>query len=138
MRNKTCNICADCSFPDHLRYTTTHTWTRLEQGVFTVGVTRIAIHRIQDIIIVDLPQQGDAFAAQQSFGTIEAASTYAQILAPLEGMVVQVNEDLDEQPELVLHQPYSGGWLVKMKASPAQYGSLLDDQAYSRLVSLAA
>ncbi len=136
--DRDCLMCGGGSFPKQLRYTRSHKWARLEDGIYTIGVTRHAINQIREIILVDLPREGDAFLAQEAFGTIEAAEAYTQLFSPVDGVVIQVNEDLEERPELVADEPYTGGWLIKMTASPAYYGRLLDNRTYIELFDLAA
>ena len=121
------------NIPADLRYTTDHEYARAtsEAGVVLVGITDYAQGELGDVVFVNLPKPGDALAAHQVFGTIEAVKAVADLYAPLAGTVVEVNGALDADPAVVNRDPYGTGWMVKLRlANAADLDSLLGADAY--------
>ena len=113
------------SNPADLKYTREHEWIRDNgDGTATIGVTDFAQGELGDIVFVELEQPGFAFEDNEEFGTIEAVKTVSELFAPVSGEIVEVNEKLEEEPELVNDDPYGDGWMVKIKLDDA---SALDD-----------
>ncbi|EMM6717614.1 glycine cleavage system protein GcvH [Klebsiella aerogenes] len=116
--------------PAELKYSKEHEWLRKEaDGTYTVGITEHAQELLGDMVFVDLPEVGADCAVAES---VKAAS---DIYAPISGEIVAVNEELNDSPELVNSDPYSDGWIFKIKASDeAQVAALLDAAAYEALL----
>lgn len=119
--------------PDGLKYTKDHEWAKLEGAVATVGVTDHAQKELGDIVFVELPKVGATITAGQSFGTIEAVKTVAELYAPVTGTVEAVNTALAADAGVINQDPYGKGWIIKVKVSGGQEG-LLDAAAYKALV----
>jgi glycine cleavage system H protein len=118
--------------PNDLRYTPDHEYLRATgNGVFVTGITDYAQGELGDVVFVNLPKAGDAVAAHQVFGTIEAVKAVADLYAPIAGTVVEVNGALDGDPAIVNRDPYGEGWMVKLRAAnPADVEGLLTPDAY--------
>jgi glycine cleavage system H protein len=119
--------------PDGLKYTKDHEWAKLEGAVATVGVTDHAQRELGDIVFVELPKVGAAVKAGQSFGTIEAVKTVAELYAPVTGTIEAVNTALSADAGVINQDPYGNGWIIKVKVSGAQDG-LMEPAAYKALI----
>ena len=124
------------SLPSDLRYAKSHEWLKpASDGTALVGITDYAQNSLGDITYVQLPKVGASFTAGQSFGVVESVKAASDLYAPVAGTVVEVNSALDSAPETVNREPYAGGWMLKLKlASPADAASLLDADAYGKLL----
>ena len=121
--------------PDDLRYTNDHEWIRLEDGIGVLGITDYAQGELGDIIFVELPEAGARFDVGQAFGTVEAVKTVEEFYSPLDCEILEVNEALENAPELVNQEPYGDGWLLKIRIEePQQLDALLDSVAYQKLI----
>ncbi len=119
------------NIPANLKYTTDHEWVSLDGDVATVGITDYAQGELGEIVFVDVPTEGETVAQGEVFGSIEAVKTVADLLMPIEGEVIELNSELEEQPELVNNDPYGKGWIVKVRiADAAQMDALMDAAAY--------
>lgn len=112
-------------FPDELKYSKEHIWVRVEGGKAVLGITDYAQQELGPVTAVELPDVGDDLEQDDSFGSIEARKTVAELYAPLSGPVAEVNEELEETPELVNDDPYDSGWLVVMSVADAEELNLL-------------
>lgn len=122
-------------FPSNVRYTKDHEWIRLDGDIATVGITDFAQGELGDIVFVDIPTEGETLAAEEVFGSVEAVKTVSDLYLPVAGEIVEVNADIDAQPDLVNTDPYGAGWMVRIKvASVADVEALLDVDAYRALV----
>lgn len=122
-------------FPSNLRYTKDHEWIRLDGDIATVGITDFAQGELGDIVFVDIPTEGETLAAEEVFGSVEAVKTVSDLYLPVAGEIVEVNADIDGQPDLVNSDPYGAGWMVRIKvASVSDVDALLDVDAYRSLV----
>jgi glycine cleavage system H protein len=119
-------------YPTDLKYTKDHEWARDEgDGRVKVGITAYAIEQLGDVTLVDLPSTGGEVGAHDHFGDIESVKTVSQLFAPISGEIVEVNEALEDQPELVNESPYGQGWMLVIKASAAaELDDLMDAGAY--------
>ncbi|MBB6275410.1 glycine cleavage system protein GcvH [Porphyromonas circumdentaria] len=119
------------NIPANLKYTTDHEWVSLDGDVATIGITDYAQGELGEIVFVDVPTEGETVAQGEVFGSIEAVKTVADLLMPVEGEVIELNAELEEQPELVNNDPYGKGWIVKVRiADAAQIDALMDAAAY--------
>lgn len=120
--------------PDDLRYTTDHEWIRVEGGTATVGITEYAQDALGDVVFVDRPAVGDSVSAGDSFGEVESTKSVSDLYAPVSGSVTEVNDALDDEPELLNSDPYGKGWICAIEMSDAaELDQLLDADAYRTL-----
>lgn len=124
------------NYPENLRYTKDHEWIRMEGDEAIIGITDFAQHELGDIVYVEIETVGQHLEAGKVFGTVEAVKTVSDLYAPVSGTVLQVNPNLNSQPELVNTDPYGEGWMVKVRVdSAAEVDGLMDAAAYQKLVS---
>lgn len=117
--------------PSDLHYTEQHEWVRDDGEILTVGITSFAQEQLGDVVYVDLPSPGAEVEQGQPFGEVESTKSVSDLYAPVTGVVVERNEDLDERPELVNGDPYGEGWMVTIRPSDrGQLSSLLDADGY--------
>jgi glycine cleavage system H protein len=122
---------ADASYPDDLRYHPEHDWARLDGDVATFGVTWYAQDQMGEVVFVDPPQVGSTVTKDQPYAEVESVKAVSDVVAPLSGEVVEVNEALSDGPERINEDPYGEGWLVRVQLSdPAEADDLLDREAY--------
>ena len=100
--------------PDDLRYTKEHEWVKIDSNVITVGITDHAQSELGDIIFIEFPDQDQLVSKNEPFGTIEAVKTVADLFAPLSGKIIEVNNNLEDSPDLVNSDAYGHGWIVKI------------------------
>ena len=101
-------------YPNDLKYTSDHVWVQIEGMTVLVGITDYAQDILGDILYVDLPAEGDIFAGGEVFAQVESNKTTSELSVPFAGEVVQVNEELDDMPQLINDDPY-GAWIVELK-----------------------
>jgi glycine cleavage system H protein len=121
------------SVPKELRYTEEHEWVLLSDDgkEATVGITDHAQRELGDIVYVEMPQEGEQLTQMESFGTIEAVKTVADLYAPLSGEVLEVNAMLQDQPTLINSSPYDEGWIVRLRVdNPKELETLLTAEDY--------
>ncbi len=112
-------------FPEELRYSKEHIWVRVEGGRAVLGITDYAQQELGPVTAVELPDVGDELEQDDSFGSVEARKTVAELYAPLSGPVAEINEELDETPELINDDPYDSGWLVVVTVVDSEELNLL-------------
>ena len=124
------------NIPSDLKYTQEHEWIRDNgDGTITVGITDFAQGELGDIVFVELEAEGFEFDKEEVFGTVEAVKTVSELFAPVSGEIVEINEDLEDDPELVNNDPYEHGWMVKIKVSDAsQIEDLLSADDYQDVI----
>lgn len=122
------------SIPADLKYTKSHEWVRLEGDVATVGITDFAQSELGDIVFVELPNEGRALAAGDSFGSVESVKTVSDVYAPVSGTVVEVNSALGAQSELVNSDPYGKGYMLKIRVDSTELEGLLSADEYQTVV----
>lgn len=124
------------NFPADLRYTSEHEWLRITEGnIAVIGVTDFAQSELGDIVFVEIETVGQAFAANDIFGTVEAVKTVSDLFLPVAGKVLEVNPALANSPELVNSDPYGEGWMVKIEvADLAEVEALMDSVAYQNII----
>ena len=121
--------------PSNLRYTKEHEWIRVEGEVAYVGITDYAQSELGEIVFVDINTEGEVVAQDEVFGSVEAVKTVSDLNMPVEGEVLEVNETINDQPELVNNDPYGEGWIIKSRMiDPAQLDTLLDAEGYQALI----
>ena len=122
------------SIPADLKYTKSHEWVRLEGDVATIGITDFAQSELGDIVFVELPNEGRALAAGDSFGSVESVKTVSDVYAPVSGTVVEVNSALGAQSELVNSDPYGKGYMLKIRVDSTELEGLLSADEYQTVV----
>ncbi|WP_338751024.1 glycine cleavage system protein GcvH [Bacillus sp. FJAT-52991] len=121
--------------PKELRYSEEHEWVKTEGEKVRIGITEFAQSELGDIVFVELPSVGDEVKADEPFGSVESVKTVSELYAPVSGKVVEVNEDLDDSPELVNESPYEKAWMVVVELSDAsQVDSLMTAEQYEEMV----
>lgn len=122
-------------YPDDLKYTKTHEWARIEDGVATLGITDHAQSELGDVVFAELPQIGTKIKSGDVFGTVESVKTVSDLITPVSGEVVKVNEALPDTPELINDSPYSSGWLISVKMdNPSDVENLMTAQDYESYI----
>ena len=121
--------------PEELKYTKDHEWIKMDGNTGVVGITDYAQGELGDIVFIDIDPEVGEVEANESFGTIEAVKTVSDLFAPINMKVVEVNEKLEDEPQLVNSDPYGEGWLVKVEVSnPDDLNELLDADAYKEQI----
>lgn len=122
------------NIPDNLKYSQDHEWIRVEGDVAFVGITDFAQHELGDIVFVEVETIDESLEKDEVFGTVEAVKTVSDLLLPVSGTVLELNEKLEDEPEIINKDPYGEGWIIKMKIdNPADLDELLDAKAYQSL-----
>jgi glycine cleavage system H protein len=120
---------------DGLMYTKKHEWARQEGGYAVVGLSDYAQDKLGEIVFVELPDVGTEVEAGKGSAVIESVKAVADLYAPLDGTVVEVNEELLDQPEVINSDPYGAGWVYKIEIKDeSQFGLLMDRAAYEKFV----
>ncbi|HJL75942.1 MAG: glycine cleavage system protein GcvH [Acidimicrobiales bacterium] len=122
--------------PGELRYSADHEWVRVEDGGrVRIGITDYAQDALGDVVFIDLPSVGATVATGAVFGEVESTKSVSELFAPLSGLVVAVNDDLEAAPESVNDDPYGDGWICELElADAAELDDLMDPAAYSALI----
>ena len=122
---------SELNFPDDVKYTEDHEWVKMENDEAGIGISDYAQDQLGDIVFVELPQVGDAFDKGAEFGTVESVKAVSELYMPIGGEIVAINDGLEDAPELVNNEPYSGGWMVKVKPKDAsELDGLMTKEAY--------
>ena len=124
------------NFPTNVKYTNEHEWIRLEGEEAYVGITDYAQTQLGDIVFVDVPTEGETLEKGETFGSIEVVKTVSYLFLPVGGEILEVNQALEENPELVNKDPYGEGWIIKIKPTDvSEMDDLLDAEAYKKLIN---
>ena len=122
--------------PSDRRYTKEHEWVRVQNDLGTVGITDYAQDQLGDIVYVDLPSPGTQVKQLEKLGEIESVKAVSDLYSPVSGEVVEVNQGVNDRPELVNQSPYDEGWLVRLRlADPAELDNLLTAKQYDELIA---
>ena len=120
---------------EDLRYADSHEWVKLNGDTATVGITDYAQHALGNIVYVDMPEVGDEVNAGEEFGAVESVKAASDLISPVSGEVIEINEALEDEPELVNQDPYAN-WIMKVKVSdPSEIDNLLDAAAYAKVTA---
>ena len=120
------------NIPEDLQYTKSHEWVRIEGDTATIGITDHAQDELGDVVFVELPEEGDTFDADESFGTVESVKAVSDLYTPVGGEVVEVNSALEDAPENINEDPYGEGWIVKLRTTDE--ADLLSSEEYEKVV----
>ena len=124
------------NIPNDLKYTKEHEWVRIDGDIITVGITDHAQSELGDIIFIEFPELNQLISKDEPFGTIEAVKTVADLFGPVTGKVLEINEALEDNPDLVNSDVYGGGWIVKITcANDSELDDLLDSEKYKEMIN---
>ena len=124
------------NIPTDLKYTKDHEWIKFDDDVATIGITDFAQGELGDIVYVEIETLNDNLNTEDVFGSVEAVKTVSDLFMPVSGEVIEINEALEDNPEIVNEDPYGSGWMVKVKCdNPIKSDGLLDAEAYKALVT---
>ena len=116
------------NYPTELQYSKSHEWIKYEDGVAVIGISDFAQDALGDVVFVNLPAVGDEVTAGESFGDVESVKAVSDLISPVSGVVCEINESLDDSPELLNEDPY-GAWIIKVENVTGEE-ELLDAAAY--------
>ena len=123
------------NIPNELKYTKDHEWISIDGEIATVGITDFAQRELGDIVYVEVESVGEVLDADAVFGTVEAVKTVSDLFLPVSGEIIEFNESLEDTPEDVNSDPYSKGWMIKLKVNdPDDLNNLLDSNQYKDLI----
>lgn len=124
------------STPKDLRYSEEHEWVKVEGEKVRVGITHFAQHELGDIVFVELPEVGDEVTADEAFGSVESVKTVSELYAPVSGKVVEINEDLSDNPEFVNESPYEKAWMIVIELSNnSELDKLMSAEQYEEMIN---
>ena len=124
------------SFPNDVKYTKDHEWLRIEGNKAYVGITHFAQSELGDIVFIDVDTEGESLEKEEVFGSVEAVKTVSDLFMPVNGEVLEFNENLEDNPELINSDPYGEGWIIKVSISDSsELEDLLSSEDYQNLVS---
>jgi glycine cleavage system H protein len=129
-------VAAPESYPDELKYHPEHDWARIEGEEAVLGITWYAQDALGELVHYEPPEDGASIAKDASYGEVESVKAVSELISPLSGEVVAVNQQVVDAPERVNEDPYGEGWLIRIRLSdPAEADSLLDAEAYEKLLA---
>jgi glycine cleavage system H protein len=129
-------VAAPESYPDELRYHKEHDWARIDGDEAVLGITWFAQDALGELVHYEPPAEGDSLTKDSPYGEVESVKAVSDVVAPLSGEVLEVNQQVVDEPETVNADPYGDGWLVRIRLSdPAEADSLLDADAYRQVVA---
>ena len=118
-----------------LKYTKDHEWVKVEGNQAIIGITDYAQGELGDIVYVEIEALGEDLKKEEIFGSVEAVKTVSDLFLPVSGKIIEMNEELEDNPELINEDPYEKGWIIKMEIqNPAELKELLDSDSYKDLV----
>lgn len=122
-------------FPENLKYTKDHEWLLIEGDKATIGITDFAQSELGEIVYVDIDTEGEEVATDEAFGSVEAVKTVSDLITPVDIVVDEFNEALEDAPELVNNDPYGEGWIIKATlVDPSNKEGLLTAEEYKALI----
>ena len=123
-------------YPDDLKYHAEHDWARIDGDVATLGITWYAQDQLGEVVFFDPPEVGSSITKDSPYAEVESVKAVSDVVAPLSGEIVEVNEGLKDSPEQINEDSYGEGWLVKIKLSdPSEGDSLMDAESYRQSLS---
>jgi glycine cleavage system H protein len=122
---------AEASYPSDLKYHEEHDWARIDGDIATFGITWYAQDQLGEVVFFDLPEVGKQVRRGDAYAEVESVKAVSDVIAPLSGEIVEVNDALSNGPEAINDDPYEGGWMVRVRLSdPSEVDSLMDAAAY--------
>lgn len=123
------------NLPEHLLYSADHEWVDTSTDTFKIGITDFAQEQLGDIVFIDFPDIGQEITQGDPFGEVEAVKTVSDLIAPINGTVVAINESLEDAPDAINRDPYGEGWLIEVKIDdPSGKESLLSFDKYKEMI----
>ena len=123
-------------YPEGLKYHREHDWARIEDGEATCGITWFAQDALGELVHFEAPNEGSSVAKDSTYGEVESVKAVSDVIAPLSGEILEVNQKVVEAPETVNEDPYGEGWLIRIRLSDAsEVDSLLDVEAYKQFLA---
>ena len=127
---------SETKIPDNLVYSESHEWIQQDSDITTLGITDFAQTELGDIVFVELPEVGEDIVKGETFGTVEAVKTVAELIAPASGEVLEINESLEEDAEQINKDPYGAGWMLKVRIDePGDIEQLLSAREFAELLA---
>ena len=127
---------AEASYPSDLKYHEEHDWARIDGDIATFGITWYAQDQLGEVVFFDLPEVGKTVRMGDPYAEVESVKAVSDVIAPLSGEIVEVNDALSSGPEAINDEPYDGGWMVKVRLSdPSEVDSLMDAAGYQESLS---
>ncbi|MDG1223599.1 MAG: glycine cleavage system protein GcvH [Candidatus Marinimicrobia bacterium] len=124
------------TIPEKLLYTKEHEWVKKEDEQVTIGITDFAQSQLGDIIFLELPEVGQKIVSGEPFGEIEAVKTVSELYAPINGTVIEINEDLEDNPDNINQDCYGSGWILKVELDGAlDKDNLLNHKDYGSMIA---
>ncbi|MCK5348165.1 MAG: glycine cleavage system protein GcvH [Desulfobacula sp.] len=121
----------DLNLPDDVNYTKDHEWAKLSEDIVTIGINDYAQDQLGEIVFVELPEVGDTFSEGDEFGSVESVKAVSEMYIPISGEIVEINESLEDAPELVNESCYDDGWIIKVKPDDvSELDNLMNKAAY--------
>ena len=121
----------ELTFPDDVQYSNDHEWARQEGETVAVGISDYAQDQLGDIVFVELPEKGSKLVRGEEFGSVESVKAVSELFTPVSGEVVEINNALEDSPELVNNAPYTDGWMLKVKPDSSDpLAKLMDRSTY--------
>ena len=118
-----------------LKYTKDHEWVKVEGDQAIIGITDYAQGELGDIVYVEIEALGEDLKKEEIFGSVEAVKTVSDLFLPVSGKITEMNEELEDNPELINEDPYEKGWIIKMKIqNPSELEELLNSESYKELI----
>jgi glycine cleavage system H protein len=126
------------NIPENLKYTQDHEWVLIDEDgkSAVVGITDFAQQELGDIVYIEIETQGDEIAQGEIFGTVEAVKTVSDLIMPLSGTVLEVNEELEGGPEEVNDDPYGKGWMIRIELMDKDRSTLISSEEYGALIGV--
>lgn len=122
--------------PNNLKFTSSHEWVRVEEDYVVVGITDYAQTLLGELVYVELPDVGDVIARDEDCAVVESVRAVSDVYCPVDGQIIEINEQLEKEPQRVNKDPYHTGWLFKLQVDdPKQLEELLDAAAYQKQVA---
>jgi glycine cleavage system H protein len=129
-------VAATESYPDELKYHKEHDWARIDGDQAVLGITWFAQDALGELVHYEPPNEGDTISKDAPYGEVESVKAVSDVVSPLSGEVLEVNQKIVDEPETVNSDPYGDGWLVRIRlADPSEADSLLDAEAYKQVVA---
>jgi glycine cleavage system H protein len=129
-------LAATETYPDELKYHKEHDWARIDGDEAVLGITWFAQDSLGELVHYEAPQEGATITKDTSYGEVESVKAVSEVIAPLSGEVLEVNQKVVDEPETVNADPYGDGWLIRIRLSdPSEADALLDADAYKQFVA---
>ena len=120
--------------PNELKYTKNHEWVKIDGDTAIIGVTDYAQEQLTDVVFVELPENGKTLNKEDALATVESVKSVSDIFSPVSGEVIEINSELENEPELINNSPYEKGWIAKIKFTETK-DNLMTAEEYEKTIS---